>query len=105
LIEFFVKNGAPGVIVFGCPPRDCASREGPKWLHERVFNDREAELQPRVDRRRVCLATSAPGDLDGLIAEFDAFAKHLAVLDPPERVADPAFEAVCDSVLSDQAAP
>jgi len=105
LIEFFVKNGAPGVIVVGCPPRDCAGREGPKWLHERVFNDREAELQPRVDRRRVCLATSAPGDLAGLIAEFDAFAKHLSVLDLPVRTLEPAFEAVCDSVLSDQAAP
>ncbi len=23
------------------------------WLDERVYNDREAELQPRVDRRRV----------------------------------------------------
>jgi hypothetical protein len=44
---------------------------------ERLFNDREAELQPRVDRRRVRVATLAPGDLPGSLAAFDAFARDV----------------------------
>ncbi len=88
VIELLVRSGAPGVLVFGCPPRDCSAREGPKWLRERLFNDREAELQPRVDRRRVGIATVAVGDLAGTAAAFDAFAGRLGALAPPERESD-----------------
>lgn len=98
VIELFVRRGAPGVIVCGCPPRDCISREGPKWLRERVFNDREAELQPRVDRRRVRLATLAPGDRRASIAAFDDFARALAALDRPRRETDVDLDVVCDPV-------
>ena len=105
VIELFVRTGAPGVIVFGCPPRDCVSREGPKWLHERVFNDREAELQPRVDRRRVRIATIAPGDGGGAIAALGAFAHELSALDRPDRAADDAPDLVCDSVVTEGAEP
>jgi coenzyme F420-reducing hydrogenase delta subunit len=104
VIELFVRNGAPGVIVFGCPPRDCVSREGPKWLHERVYNDREAELQPRVDRRRVRIATLAPGDRGASVAALGAFIEELSALDRPDREADAALDAVCDSVISEEAA-
>ena len=100
VIELFLRNGAPGVIVFGCPPRDCVGREGPKWLHERVFNDREAELQPRVDRRRVRLATIAPGDLAGTMSAFGAFRNALTALDQPAVDGDPDIEPVCDAVAS-----
>src|SRR3970282_84102 len=55
VIELLIRAGVGGVLVVSCPPRDCWSREGPKWLEERVYHDREAELQPRVDRRRVRL--------------------------------------------------
>ena len=98
VIELFVRRGAPGVIVCGCPPRDCISREGPKWLHERVFNDREAELQPRVDRRRVRLATLAPGDRQASLAAFDDFARALAALDRAARETDIDLDVVCDPV-------
>lgn len=100
VIELFVRNGAPGVIVFGCPPRDCVCREGPKWLHERVFNDREAELQPRVDRRRVRVGTLATGDLRGAVAALGAFARELSILNRPEPHAEVTFELVCDPVAS-----
>jgi coenzyme F420-reducing hydrogenase delta subunit len=56
VIEHAIRAGAPGVLVLSCPPRDCWGREGPRWLHERLYHDREAELQPRVDRRRVRVA-------------------------------------------------
>ena len=105
VIELFVRHSAPGVIVFGCPPRDCVNREGPKWLHERVFNDREAELQPRVDRRRVRLATLAPGDLAGSIEALEAFERDLATLDRPAQSDDSPGDVACEPVLSRRAAP
>jgi ferredoxin len=81
-VELALRGGAPGVMVFACPPRDCAGREGPKWLGERLFNEREAELQPRVDRRRVRVGTMAGGDLRGTLQAFDDFARDVATLAP-----------------------
>lgn len=83
VVEMFVRSGAPGVVVCGCPPRDCVSREGPRWLGERLFNDREAELQARVDRRRVKVMTLAPGTVKEALAEFDQIAEGFAALDRP----------------------
>ncbi|MBV6522876.1 MAG: Cytochrome b6 [Gemmatimonadaceae bacterium] len=79
-VEQFLRDGAAGVIVFSCAPRDCRGREGPKWLLQRMYHDREAELQPRVDRRRVRLATAAPGNLAGTLAEFRTFADSVEAL-------------------------
>lgn len=104
VIELFVRGGAPGVIVFGCPPRDCVGREGPKWLRERMFNDREAELQPRVERARVRLATSAPGDLAGVVAAYDAFTAATMAFAALQREADVELETVCDPVPLEAAA-
>ena len=98
VIELVVRNGAPGVIVFGCPPRDCVGREGPKWLHERLFNDREAELQPRVDRRRVRIATIAPGDLSGTVAAFERFGRDLSALARSEAEHDIDIDLLCEPV-------
>ena len=53
VVELFVRSGIPGVLVLSCPPRDCRNREGPRWLEARLYAGREAELQERVDRRRV----------------------------------------------------
>ncbi len=96
VIEWLIRSGAPGVIVCGCPPRDCVNREGPKWLAERLYHDREAELQPRVDRRRVRVATLAPGDLAGTLAAFEAFRRELATLEPPTAEPEVALDLLCD---------
>ena len=98
VVELLIRDGVPGVIVCGCPPRDCVSREGPKWLGERLFNEREAELKPRVERRRVRVATLAPGDLAGTIAAYETFARDVRAMDEP--VPEPAFELdlLCDPV-------
>jgi len=104
VIELFIRNGAPGVLVCGCPPRDCVGREGPKWLLQRIFNEREAELQPRVDRRRVRIATLSPGDLAGAVAAFEAFARELAALAPPEPDRAAEIDTVCDPVPLEEAA-
>lgn len=82
VVELALAAGAPGVIVFSCPPRDCRGREGPKWLDARLFHQREAELQERVDRRRVATAIMAAGDLDGTLASLRAFQARVNALDP-----------------------
>ncbi len=104
VIELFIRKGAPGVIACGCPPRDCVGREGPKWLRERLFNDREAELQPRVDRRRVRLATLAQGNLAGTVAAFEQFTRELAALAPQEPEPDVEIDTLCDPVPLEEAA-
>jgi Pyruvate/2-oxoacid:ferredoxin oxidoreductase delta subunit/coenzyme F420-reducing hydrogenase delta subunit len=99
VIELTLRAGAPGVMVFTCPTRDCRGREGPKWLHERMFNDREAELQPRVDRMRVATAVMASGDAAGTEEAWDAFAARLSAYDEPVPGSlDDPFGAVCEPV-------
>jgi len=83
VIELALRGGAAGVVVFSCAPRDCRGREGPKWLEQRVHHDREAELQDRVDRRRVRLAYMAPGDLQGTMRVFEAFRADVLALARP----------------------
>ena len=62
VIELMLRGGAGGVLVLSCPPRDCRHREGPRWLNERLYQGREAELQTRVDRRRVRVAYAAAAE-------------------------------------------
>lgn len=97
VIELALRGGARGVIVYSCPPRDCRGREGPKWLEQRMYHDREAELQPRVDRRRVRLATMSVGDLAGTLAAFASFEQVLAPLDRPLAGALSPIDAVCET--------
>ncbi len=95
VIEFALRSGAAGVLVLACPPRDCWSREGPRWLDARVYHDREAELQARVDRRRVRLAFLASGQ----VAEAEAVLQDFAAgLRPPDQPVDPgvAVERECE---------
>ena len=61
VVEFLVRGGAGGVLVAGCPGRDCWNREGPRWTRARLFDGREAELQDRVDRRRVRMVQAGLG--------------------------------------------
>lgn len=97
VVESLLRGGASGVLIGACAPRDCASREGPKWLHERLYNDREAELQQRVDRRRVRVTTLAAGDRARSVAAFDDFVRELAMLAPLRRE-DDALDLECEPV-------
>ena len=83
VIEMLVRSGTPGVLVLACPPRDCWNREGPKWLEERMYNDREAELQARVDRRRVRLAHAAPGEANVALDVLRSFVADTTEMDRP----------------------
>ena len=84
VIEILLRGGAAGVMVLACPPRDCRHREGPRWLNERVYNARAAELQARVDRARVRIASASAGERAQAIEALRAFAEALAVLGPPD---------------------
>ncbi len=97
VIELLIRQGAAGVMIAGCPPRDCVAREGPKWLVERVFNDREAELHPRVDRRRVRVVTAAVGLDNDMCAEFDAFRREVMALARPAAEASVDLIAQCET--------
>ena len=78
VIEFLVRSGSAGVLVLACPPRDCWNREGPKWLSERVHHGREAELQARVDRRRVRVAFANASEGRVALGALRAFQADLA---------------------------
>lgn len=82
-IEYLVRSGVAGVLVVSCPPRDCWSREGPKWLEQRVYFEREAELKARVDRARVRLVYVGGAEAATLKAALRAFRSHLAGLAAP----------------------
>lgn len=73
-----LKRGAQGVVVWSCPPRNCQFREGPRWLRERMFHEREAELPKTVDRSRLLLLEYGPGELQEALAEIEAFRAKVA---------------------------
>lgn len=105
VVEQILRAGAGGVLVLGCPPRDCWGREGGKWAEERFYHDREAELHRRVDRRQVRLAWLAAGERSRARQEVRAFSEELARLDrahdlegvEPVRECEPAPLAEVDS--------
>jgi len=103
VIEYLLRAGAGGVLVVSCPARDCWNREGPKWLEQRVYHKREAELRERVDRRRVRLAHAAVGETGGVVAELEAFRALLAELEAAPREAE--FDVVreCDTAPEEAA--
>jgi coenzyme F420-reducing hydrogenase delta subunit/Pyruvate/2-oxoacid:ferredoxin oxidoreductase delta subunit len=78
-VELLVRGGFAGVMVVGCPPDDCRNREGAKWAEQRLFHGREAELQERVDRRRVRLTHATRSDAGRLASELEAFRASLPV--------------------------
>jgi ferredoxin/coenzyme F420-reducing hydrogenase delta subunit len=78
VLEQLLRLGASGVCIVSCPSRNCVQREGPKWLFERVYNDREAELPRRVDRRRICLINGASGERRQVLQALNAFCDRLA---------------------------
>lgn len=97
VIEYLVRAGTGGVIAVTCPPRDCWNREGPKWLEARVFEDREAELKARVDRRRVRIVHAAPGERRIVRAALDEFRDAISELAPTAAESEIEVDAECES--------
>lgn len=99
-VEFIVRSGAGGVLIATCPERDCRGREGTKWLHQRLFEGREAELKERVDRRRLRVIEAAAGNPGALRSAMVEFQAHVAALAIAEGEADVDLMALCDRVAS-----
>jgi ferredoxin len=78
-IEFLVRSGVGGVMVMSCPERNCVHREGPKWLFGRLYEDREAELKPRVDKHRVRLGHYGASDVATALRDLRAFQAEVAL--------------------------
>jgi ferredoxin len=97
VIELLIRAGVGGVLVVSCPPRDCWSREGPKWLEQRVYHDREAELQPRVDRRRVRLAHAGVAERAVVADALQGLREEVARLGAADRQTDADLQRECDT--------
>lgn len=96
VVELMLRQGAAGVMVAGCPPRDCVGREGPKWLGERFFDGRDAKLQERVDRQRIRVITVGAGLEDDAVAAFEAFRREMLALDAPDIELSVELDALCE---------
>jgi quinol-cytochrome oxidoreductase complex cytochrome b subunit/Fe-S-cluster-containing hydrogenase component 2/coenzyme F420-reducing hydrogenase delta subunit len=95
VIEWLIRKGAAGVFMLSCPARDCFNREGPSWSHERIYNDREAELQPRVDKNRVRTRAYARTEMALARADIAQFREELVTLETSVPEASPKVEKVC----------
>ncbi len=84
LVEYLIRAGAGGVLIVACPPRDCWNREGAKWLEQRLYHEREAELQARVDRQRIRLVHAGSAELGSVMRALREFRLVLTAL----RVSD-----------------
>jgi coenzyme F420-reducing hydrogenase delta subunit len=104
VIELLVRGGAAGVLVVACPPRDCWNREGPRWLTERMYHDREAELQARVDRRRVRVAHANAGEAREALSALRAFTADTATLNGSRAETAAEVDLVCVPVAAEEEA-
>ena len=77
VVEYRVRAGAGGVMIASCPVNDCTNREGGKWLEQRLFHEREAELKERVDRRRLRWVEVGAGERSVLQHELQSFRETL----------------------------
>jgi Pyruvate/2-oxoacid:ferredoxin oxidoreductase delta subunit/coenzyme F420-reducing hydrogenase delta subunit len=102
VIELLLRGGAGGVLMLACPPRDCWHREGPRWLAERVYHAREAELQARVARARVRIATVNCRENARAIEVLRAFAADVLALERPALDDENEVEAECVPALAER---
>ena len=101
VVELLLRSGAGGVLVAACAPRDCRAREGPKWLGERLFFEREAELHARVDRARVRVVNAGASERAAFAAALAAFRAEIAARERAE--AEPAVEVDAECAASAEA--
>ncbi len=97
VIEFLVRSGAGGVLVVACPERDCRGWAGGKWLAQRVHEGREAELQERVDRRRVRIIEAGAGERALLTRALAEFRGEIVALAEARRAEEVDIVELCDS--------
>ena len=82
VIEYILRAGAGGVFMLTCADRDCIFREGPRWLIERAYYSREADLRDRVDKRRLRIASFAAGEVSRARSALTEFRAECLALAP-----------------------
>ncbi len=97
VIELLLRGGASGVLVLACPARDCRNREGSVWLLQRIYHEREAELQSRVDRARVRVVHVNASERNDAVAALRAFSAEISTLARPAVDRDGDIEPACES--------
>ena len=97
-IEYAIRRGALGALVLACPPRDCRNREGSKWLEQRLFHGREAELKDRVDRRRLALAYANATEPAESLAALRELQERLGTHERPVVEEEPEVGEECDTM-------
>lgn len=102
VVETLLRAGAGGVLILACPQRDCWNREGPRWLGERLYGGREAELQPRVERARFRIVNVNARERGRAIEALRAFAAEIATLGPPAEAEAPEAEVQCEPALAER---
>jgi quinol-cytochrome oxidoreductase complex cytochrome b subunit/ferredoxin/coenzyme F420-reducing hydrogenase delta subunit len=96
VVEYLVRSGIGGVLVVACHPRDCWSREGPRWLEQRMYHDREAELKPRVDRDRIRICHASDGESGELAAALSELRDEIGRLAAARVEAEIDLELECE---------
>jgi coenzyme F420-reducing hydrogenase delta subunit len=96
VIEYLLRSGVGGVLLASCPPRDCWSREGPRWLEERVYAGREAELRESIDRRRIAVAYAGEAERGVVRRALAGLRETVAGLDRAPREERVEIDAECE---------
>lgn len=104
-IEYLIRSGVQGVLIVSCPPRDCWTREGVTWMEQRLYHDREAELQARVDRRRIRVVHAAAGERAEVQQALATFREALRAIGQAEAEADVSVQRACDTELTPTGTP
>jgi coenzyme F420-reducing hydrogenase delta subunit len=96
VVELLVRAGTGGVLVLPCHARDCRNREGARWLADRIYAGREAELEDRVDRRRVAVVPAGAYDDGTAAAAVRRFRQGIAALDRPATDVNAEVDPKCE---------
>ena len=105
VIEYLVRSGAGAVLIVACPPRDCWNREGTKWLEQRMYHEREAELQSRVDRSRVRLVYASLDDRAVVERAISELHQEIERLESAKSESSIDLIAMCETNSSLEAVP
>ncbi len=81
VVEYALRRGVRGVFIISCPPRNCSNREGPKWLHQRLYEGKESALRAHVDTRRVRLSYYGPLERKKALRDLEQFKQDIALLE------------------------
>ena len=104
VVELLLRGGAGGVMILSCPPRDCSNREGPRWLGDRIYHGREAELHERVDRARIRVVAVNAAERALALSALADFAARLTALDAPGAATDEEPPTECEAAQAGEEA-